>query len=70
MLIYKAVKENLLLGVLNRQYTSENSVIIFKVKEKELLIVTKLLSITANKPSKVKGTRNTVYPLRASHVLK
>ena len=48
----------------------KNSVAIFKVKEKELLVVAKLLSITTNGSSEVKGIGNTVYPLRASYILK
>jgi hypothetical protein len=67
----KPIGKNLLLKVLSKQYTLlKNSVAIFKVKEKELLVVTRLLSITANRPSKVKGIRNIRYPLGASYILK
>jgi hypothetical protein len=67
----KPIGKNLLLKVLGKQYTLlKNLVAIFKVKEKELLIVIKLLSVTANKPSKVKGIRNIKYPLKASYIFK
>jgi hypothetical protein len=67
----KPIGKNLLLKVLSKQYTLlKNSVAIFKVKEKELLIVTKLLSVTTNRPNKVKKIGNIKYPLGASYILK
>jgi hypothetical protein len=67
----KPIGKNLLLKVLNKRYTlSKNSVAIFKVKKKELLVVARLLSVTANGPSKVKGIGNIRYPLGASYILK
>ena len=48
----------------------KNPVAIFKVKEKELLIVTRLLNITINRLNKVKGIGNTVYPLKISYIFK
>jgi hypothetical protein len=67
----KPIGKNLPLRVLGEQYALlKNSVAIFKVKEKELLVVTRFLSVTANRPSKVKGIRNTKYPLRASYIFK
>jgi hypothetical protein len=67
----KPIGKNLLLRVLSEQYTLlKNSVAIFKVKEKELLVVIRLLSITANRLSKVKETGNIKYFLGASYILK
>jgi hypothetical protein len=67
----KPIGKNLLLKALGKQYTLlKNSVAIFKVKKKELLIVIRLLSVTANRPSKVKGIKNIKYPLGASYILK
>jgi len=61
----------LLLRALGKRYTSlKNLIAIFKVKEKEFLVVTRLLSVTTNRPSEVKGTGSTVYPLGASYVLR
>ena len=46
----------MLFRVLGKQYTSlKYLVAIFKVKGKEFLVVTRLISVTANRPSKVKG---------------
>jgi hypothetical protein len=67
----KPIGKNLLLKALGERYTLlKNSVAIFKVKEKELLIVIRLLSVTANRPNKVKKIGNIRYPLRASYILK
>ena len=67
----KPIGKNLPLRVLGERYTLlKNSVAIFKVKEKELLVVIRLLSVTANRLNKVKGIGHTVYPLRASYILK
>jgi hypothetical protein len=67
----KPIGKNLLLRVLSKRYTLlKNLIAIFKVKEKELLVVTRLLSVTANGPSKVKGIGNIRYPLEASYILK
>jgi hypothetical protein len=67
----KPIGKNLLLRALGERYTLlKNSVAIFKVKEKELLVITRLLNVTTNRPSKVKGIRNTKYPLKANYILK
>jgi hypothetical protein len=67
----KPIGKNLLLKVLGEWYTLlKNLIAIFKVKEKELLIIIKLLNITTNKSSKVKEIKNIKYPLRASYILK
>jgi hypothetical protein len=67
----KPIGKNLLLKVLGKRYTLlKNLVAIFKVKEKELLVVIRLLSVTINGPSKVKGIGNIKYPLRASYIFK
>jgi hypothetical protein len=67
----KPIGKNLLLKVLSERYALlKNSVAIFKIKEKELLVVIKLLSVTANKFSKVKRIGNTRYPLKANYILK
>jgi hypothetical protein len=69
--LIKPIGKNLLLKVLNKQYTSSKKLIaIFKIKEKELLVVIKLLNITINGPNKIKGIENTVYPLKVSYILK
>jgi hypothetical protein len=61
----------LLLRALDKQYALlKNLIAIFKVKEKEFLVVTRLLSITTNRPSKVKGIGNTIYPLGVSYILR
>jgi hypothetical protein len=71
LLIYKPIEKNLLLRVLGKRYTIlKNIGAIFKVKEKEFLVVTRLLSITANRPSEVKGIGNTIYPLGVSYILR
>jgi hypothetical protein len=67
----KPIEKNLLLRALGKWYTSsKNLVAIFKVKEKELLVVTRLLSVITNRPSKVKKIKNIKYPLGASYILK
>ena len=67
----KPIGKNLPLKVLSKQYTSsKNSVAIFEVKEKELLVVIRLLSVTTNGSGEVKGIGNTVYPLKTSYVLR
>jgi hypothetical protein len=67
----KPIGKNLLLKVLGKRYTLlKNLVAIFKIKEKELLIIIRLLSITINGFSKVKKIRNIKYPLGASYILK
>ena len=48
----------------------KNLIAIFEVKEKELLVITKLLNITTNRPSEVKGIGNTIYFLKISYILK
>jgi len=59
------------LRALGERYAlSKNLVAIFEVKEKEFLVAARLLSVTANGSSEVKGTGNTVYPLGASYVLR
>jgi hypothetical protein len=71
LLIYKPIEKNLLLRVLGKRYAIlKNIGAIFKVKEKEFLVVARLLSVTANRPSKVKGIGNTVYPLGVSYILR
>ena len=70
-LIYKAIEKNLPLRALDEWYTLlKNLLVIFKIEEKELLVVARLLSIATNRPGKVKGIGNTVYPLGASYILK
>ena len=67
----KSIKKNLPSKVLSEWYALlKNPVAIFEVKEKELLVVTKLSNVTTNRPSKVKGIKNTVYPLKASYIFK
>jgi len=71
LLIYKPREKNLPLRALGKRYTLlKNLVAIFKVKEKEFLVVARLLSVTINRPSEVKGIRSTVYPLGASYILR
>ena len=48
----------------------KNLIAIFEVKEKELLVITKLLNITTNRPSEVKGIGNTIYLLKINYILK
>jgi hypothetical protein len=67
----KPIGKNLLLKALSKQYTLlKNLIAIFKVKEKELLIVIRLSSVITNRLNKVKGIRNIKYPLKASYILK
>ena len=67
----KPIGKNLPLKALGERYALlKNSVAIFKVKEKELLVVTRLLNITTNGSSEVKGIENIIYPLGASYILK
>jgi hypothetical protein len=67
----KPIGKNLPLKVLGEWYTLlKNLIAIFKVKEKELLIVIKLLSVIINKSSKVKGIKNIRYLLGASYIFK
>jgi hypothetical protein len=67
----KLIRKNLLLRVLSKQYTLlKNLIAIFKVKKKELLVIARLLNITANRLSKVKGIKNIKYPLGVSYILK
>ena len=61
----------MLLKALNKQYTLLKKLIaIFKVKEKKLLVVIRLLSVTANRLNKVKGIENIIYSLKVSYVFK
>jgi hypothetical protein len=67
----KPIGKNLPSKALGERYaSSKNSVAIFEVKEKELLVVARLLSVTANGSGEVKGIGNTVYPPGASYVLR
>ena len=67
----KPIEKNLPSKALGERYaSSKNPVAIFEVKEKELLVVARLSSVTANGPGEVKGTGNTVYPPGASYVLR
>ena len=61
----------MLLRALNkRDILLKNLVAIFEVKEKEFLVAVRLLSVTINRPSKVKEIGNTVYLLGVSYIFK
>ena len=67
----KPIGKNLPLKVLGKRYALlKNLVAILEVKEKELLVVARLLNVAVNGFGEVKGIGNIVYPLRASYVLR